>query len=306
MGGIYMDIKLKFNTKDFIDMINKMAIPTTYNEKFIHNIIYPRFYSLKKEDEENIKLIFEWIVRTEMKTWVVFDYEPRSNFRGDIRIPIDVKNMLTTLDKCFKDTQEIYFFYDTKNNIQRISGKNKYQVQIDIPVPRKEIPNNVTNGFPGEIDEETGDILLKDRTKYDIFGTCEKDFFEKLFTIVKYNKEEIANDYNKEKTKMLVYNFIVNGQDNEIEGYTNRENLEKGNVISIIYKGKDIKGYGELHYTNLLQDVVGVLSPGTFEFHTTNLGPFIIKQESGKTIVRYQVPPAAMGTYKLLGTPKEN
>jgi len=147
----------------------------------------------------------------------------------------------------------------------------------------------VHDGYPGNLEPETEIIVFRDNTmKPDISGSLDVKFLQKLFATI---KTVCPKDNNR------VYNFRVDGGSHLIEAYTNEEDLKTGNVVSKIYEEISIEGYGELHYSEFLENVIDVLSPDTFNFYAINCGPLWIMQETENMKVRYLIPPAANRTY---------
>lgn len=289
-----MEIELKFDRDKFIDMIKKMAVPKGNSKKgFFYPYIYPRFIPVY-EKGKNVTSMLEWIIKSDVTTWVRMEYDRNlwiSNFENcsdlidPIRIPIDVENMLKVL-KNFTEKDYIIFIHDTDENIQTITDNVTW---IDMPVISEEPDDTVYDSYPGNLEPETEIIVFRDNTvKSDISGTLDVKFLQKLFATI---KNVCPKDDNR------VYNFRVDGDSHQIEAYTNEENLKTGNVVSKIYEEISIEGNGELHCSEFLENVIDVLSPGTFDFYTIDCGPLWIMQETENMKVRYLIPPAAIGTY---------
>lgn len=285
--GACMKLELKFDRNKFIDMIKKMAVPQSHSNKgFLYPVIYPKFIPVYKDDEY-INSMLEWIAQSpDVTTWVRAEYERYPRLIDPIRIPIEVQNILTVL-KIFTEKDEIFFIHDSDLCIQTITDN---VTCIDMPIIGVEPGGNVHEGYPGNLEPKTEIIIFRDNTiKPDISGSCDVKFLQKLFMTIKNVCSK--NDDNR------VYNFTVNGDDHQIVAYTNKENIKIGNVVSKIFTENSIEGHGELHYTEFLENVVDVLSPGPFKFYTINRGPLWIMQETENTKVRYLIPPAAEGTY---------
>ena len=280
-----MKIELKFDKNQFTDMIKKMAVPkNNVNKGFHYPIIYPKFIPVYK-DNEYINSMLEWIVQSEMTTWVRVEYERYPNLTAPIRIPIYVENTLKVL-KNFTDKDEIFFIYDSDEEIQTITDNI---TSIDMPISGGEQGSNVHDAYPGNIEPETEIIIFRDNTmKPDIVGSCDVKFLQKLFTTI---KNVCTKDDNR------VYNFIVDGDSHQIIAYTNKENIKTENVVTKVYTENSIEGHGELHYTDFLESVVNVLSPGVFKFYSTNCAPLWVMQDTENMKVRYLIPVAAEGSY---------
>lgn len=283
-----MKLELKFDKNKFVDMIKKMAVPQSYSNKgFLYPTIFPKFIPVYNKDSKYINSMFEWIVQSDVTTWVRVEYERYPGLIDPIRIPIEVQNILTVI-KNFTDKDEIFFIHDSELGIQTITDNVTF---IDMPMIGVEPGNNVHEGYPGNLEPETEIIIFKDNTiKPDISGSCDVKFLQKLFITIK-NVCPTKKDTNR------VYNFTVDGDRHLIEAYTNTENIKTGNVVSKIYTENSIKGHGKLHYTEFLEGIVDILSPGLFKFYTINCGPLWIMQDTENMKVRYLIPPAAESTY---------
>jgi hypothetical protein len=218
-----MKIELKFDKNQFTDMIKKMAVPrNNANKGYHYPIIYPKFIPVYKNNKY-INSMLEWIVQSEMTTWVRVEYERCPKLTAPIRIPIDVENTLKAL-KNFTDKDEVFFIHDSDEEIQTITDNITF---INMPIIGEEQGSNVYDAYPGHIEPETEIIIFRDNTmKPDIAGSCDVKFLQKLFTTI---KNVCLKDDN------IVYNFIVDGDSHQIIAYTNKENIKTENVVTKVF-----------------------------------------------------------------------
>lgn len=299
LGGKNVRVEFKFDKKDFVDMIKKMAVPLSdRRESFLYPTIYPMFIPENKEKHNNA--MFEWIIKSEVTTWVRVSYERNTGLTESFRIPINVANTLRALAlKAFKERDEVFFIHDSDRGIQIITdGVRDVQNVIDsvrhkstryeMPITGEQPESNVYEGLPVEHDPDTEVIMFKGGTlKPDISGSCDTESLKELFADTK--------TVNSDKVKAInnVYHFKINEDLRSIEAFTDKKDTKSDSVMYKTCIASDIKGHGELHYSSLLEEVIGVLSSDPFKFYTIDCGPLWIMQNTDKTKVRYLVPPAA-------------
>jgi len=286
-----VEIKLECELSDFSDMIKMMAIPSeTAKTSYINPIIFPMIKPSKGKDEDGM---LEWVVKSEVTTWVRIRYTKPTGITEPTRIPINVENALIAL-KMFKKDDKIIFIHDEDKGIQIIKNtKWDDLTEVHIPIPYDKPGKDVYDGFPGALEPETEIVLFKQgAVRPDISGSCKVDFFKDIFKAYKIinTPTSTTNSKKKETVETTLYKLVINEDGRTIEAFTDKE---KSNLV--IYKTcvvHDIKGHGEVRYTSILEDVINVLS-GSFKFHTVTAGPLWIMQDTRNTKVRYLVPPAA-------------
>jgi hypothetical protein len=297
-GGQNVRFEFKFNKKDFINMIKIMAIPLEEGEgPFLHTMIYPMF--IPANTEKNNKAIFEWISKEDVTTWVRAPYEQHSEINEPVRIPINVEKTLKVLAlKSFEDRDEVFFIHDEDKSIQIITDGvpntqktlecvREKSTRFDMLLSSEKPGNNVYKGFPYDLEPKTEVILFHGgKIKPNLSGSCDTKFLKALFDDIKKIKSK------KETESGIVYRFTIDEDSHSIKVST--EGID--GFFYRIYFADDVKGHGDLYFSNLFEDFMGVLSSDPFKFYTIEKGPLWVIQDTKKTKVRYLIPPAAFST----------
>lgn len=281
-----MTFELQFTKSDLVDWITKMAVPIK-GKRGKQTFHYPKIFPMIKPSEYNDKGgMLEWIVKSEVTTWVRVKYPHQiTGLTKPTRISINVEQMLNWL-KMFSSYDTIRFIHDEDNGIDILKNDrwdNSTEIELPICYDAPD-PKIVFDGFPGALEPETEIILFKQGSlKPNISGSCDVSFIKEVV--------KIANDFNSkpmEWERQAAYNFLIDGELRQIKSVVV---TAKQDVIIRSIIRSDIEGSGELRYTSVLADVINTLS-GTFKFYTVNRGPLWIMKDTEKTKMRYLVLPA--------------
>lgn len=287
-------VTLEMKQADFVDMIEKMSIPTKSRK---NKFFFPGIVLTIHPDNE-----IEWIGRSnDVLVWVRWKCATLIDTSESVQIPIDVPHFLKYL-KTFRSQEIISFthypFQDDILTTKRQKGKMVVDKECILRKNTDLTVRGILEEFPFRLEKDTEIILFKNGLlRPTISGSCDVSLFKNSIPPVKmlqkeWKKENKENSKkrNKEKkvNKLSLYNIYVDENLRQIKVVEGNEHIN--NSIVDCLTNANVRGRGELHYTAGFAEVVGLLS-GEIKFYAVDYGPLFIMQDTNQMKLRYLIAP---------------